>query len=1420
MGPVISSVPGASLQIPAFVNYYIAYSRAHNGAGDENTLEDVRPCGNLDNIPSNDPDIDHDGNLTECTTVSETIAYLGWLLITQNRREDFLALENWTRNNLVRNSPNVRVFGLHPATFWQEAASLTISQRHWTKITLPDRFRDNNMFWRFVPSIPNFNFDGVNYTPAPSRGGILSYQLRWSNETDRGGIYGAPDADLFRAANLIFAYLQGWDRSPEAGNPADQACLTDPNSPHNLFYCDAHAILRDADRAYVRWFEERDASVRPYLFAGDQHVTTGRMNHSYYFPAFFRFIFPVVDPSGPWADLADAYYLSMHEASAARLNIPNNAALPLLPSNFVDFFPHIQNGMVDPNISRYYEAGVFGSGGNHNESDFSWDAARIPLRVAEDLYYSHVICDGNFPLLTTRYLTDPGFSPITFLSQHLSNMQGGYSHSGGTPADSSASEMRLATTATVASFLLYSPDPAIRRNAQQQLTNLNPRAGFWRNTSKYYVQQVIAQALAQADPEGSGVHRLVALVRDRLLTPGQRAEICQGLRPAIHPPAAPVSPAPSLPVYRNNGRPDIISRQLNTVIGWINSYFLEPISQFLGYNPPATTTQTKPLACVAPRETVHGRTLGLTTINRDTLVQRVNFHHLQHVVRAAFTALRGNETTATTASRDAALVRAGRDAALASLSQALVQIRHDEENFGPDDSHRWPTNPHYIWSYLRGAPQTLLDQLTILLSAYSERLMTENRPYPEMRDAIDFCEYLRILFSNDLSDFTNANPYNQAALNLAEAGLRLQIPAEGSDYSASRQVSLDQGRAQAFYRRGIELALQSINGFSNVGQVLTGGYETSRPDYATIYRALLTVADLITRYQAALPPNDQGRIDNHFLNLSNELYRALQNFNEGHPIDINFRDFGSSHSNIFTATGITAPAIDNVQFSWQDLEGAISLNQRRASLSPSQAREMILSMRRMPAEILVRQVGLIPQRQGAQGLDEIFAGLAQLDQAEVILRNLEPAARNYNLSQFASYDRSRAVLQGGGVTLDQPEASIPTLQKTYTYSALAATRGQLLLMLADIITYLLRPQGSGETNDAYEQRKREAFADIAEGRQIIRESHIFSSQSNLLEALDSLGQSIASPPPQPGVRPSLLPSESAQRRSRLSCLSSIIIEEAARQYRAVSSSFSYLYADTQIALAEIGLRTGRSITNEFASFSSLLPLAGAQYPLCDNPSSSVICAMSPRAFRRVQVAYILAQTEVSFANNHHRRFRHIHLDRAQRYLNEVSRLAPSLDNPFPAYFRLQVDLLQADIYFSRARISAAEENRWRQRAITLANGIACQFDPDLRCLTTPTNPYSFAVNTDEAQRERDILGFQPASLLAQVYQSWAISSLSWDYTTRALYWCQEASDYYSRGQRPSYLARILNNGQLKESVDEYIRRNYYLLAAEEVCRVH
>ncbi len=295
-------------------------------------------------------DTDEDGNRSEPVTYSETVAYVMYYAFRMKDQKTFAKVWNWAKNNMQRK----KIKHTYTCTDYRVYSPERGKCKKWDidKKPVPEKLRDHLFAWRALPVGPNNEVAIINFKDPLGK-------------KDYSGINAASD-DLEIAALLYLAYLRKWGKGDE-------------------YYREARAIVKDAWEKYVVKVGNR------YLFyAGDEFSWKGVINPSYFRPAYYRRILPVLDPEHPWHKLIPSSYQVITENVHPGVNLPRSW---LGTSPDVDFVE-----------SRFFP-GVLGR-------IFGRDAYRTLWAVAQDY--------GWWKSKEAKeYLTDCGVGPLCFLRKNL-----------------------------------------------------------------------------------------------------------------------------------------------------------------------------------------------------------------------------------------------------------------------------------------------------------------------------------------------------------------------------------------------------------------------------------------------------------------------------------------------------------------------------------------------------------------------------------------------------------------------------------------------------------------------------------------------------------------------------------------------------------------------------------------------------------------------------------------------------------------------------------------------------------------------------------------------------------------------------------------------------------------------------------------
>jgi endo-1,4-beta-D-glucanase Y len=251
--------------------------------------------------------------------------------------------------------------------------------------------------------------------------------------TAQGGDTSASDADTDIALSLLFAYARWQDHS---------------------YLGDARVIMADI------WSKEViTINGTPYLVADNKETVgtgpTALINPSYLNPAAYK-IFAQFDNSHPWGSLVTSSYSVLNKSIDMQLGSKKSAALP------PDW------------ITINKTTGTLSAATGSNDSNFGFDALRVPYRLALDYEWF------KDPRATS---TEAKLSFLSTQWQANQKLASTYAHDG-TVVDSS--ETPAIYGGTIGYFMLA--DPSIAPNVYQTKMQylFDPDTNTWKETLSYY----------------------------------------------------------------------------------------------------------------------------------------------------------------------------------------------------------------------------------------------------------------------------------------------------------------------------------------------------------------------------------------------------------------------------------------------------------------------------------------------------------------------------------------------------------------------------------------------------------------------------------------------------------------------------------------------------------------------------------------------------------------------------------------------------------------------------------------------------------------------------------------------------------------------------------------------------------------------
>jgi endoglucanase len=249
----------------------------------------------------------------------------------------------------------------------------------------------------------------------------------------QGGYNSASDADIDIALSLIFAYNR-WKKDEYKG--------------------DALAILKDIwDKEVV------EINGVPYLAANNVEKFMSQkviVNPSYFAPYAFR-IFAEVDPDRDWMALVDSSYAVLNEVTSSSLDKSSSAGLP--PDWVV----------IDKKTGEISATGI-----SHLTTNYSFDAIRVPWRIAVDYVWNH-------EPRAKEYLDKLSF--LTKEWEAKGKIAGTYSHDGKVLSDA---EIPAVYGTVIGYFMVSDPKNAEVIYNQKLKSLYNPDTNSWKRLLSYY----------------------------------------------------------------------------------------------------------------------------------------------------------------------------------------------------------------------------------------------------------------------------------------------------------------------------------------------------------------------------------------------------------------------------------------------------------------------------------------------------------------------------------------------------------------------------------------------------------------------------------------------------------------------------------------------------------------------------------------------------------------------------------------------------------------------------------------------------------------------------------------------------------------------------------------------------------------------
>lgn len=362
-------------------------------------------------------DIDGDGDTSERQTFSEGVSYVLLRAVEMNDQKTFARAWSWAKNNMQRKN-------IDKVYYW--------NQEKW--ITPPKK--DNLFCWRYIPSLED------------KKGGVIHYD--WiANDTWRGCFEAASDADVDIAAALAMA--------GEKWNNAD-------------YMNEAKNLLKDIWDGYVK-----KVGSHYYLFGGDQFKSMGEVNPSYMRPAYFKSLFPKIDPSHPWKELYRSSYKVIVESGDITLNGEDGKVN--LPPNWIDVTP----------AERFVDSDIFLSQGGHL---FGWDAFRTLFAVAQDYAWNGTSEARKY--LTDKSGTSKDAGPYAFLKKELDakgEIVGGFDRDGSPAQTAGLDREQFTMYGAYLPFFYYGGDGKASKKIMEILNKMYSEEGYWGDDPKNYYGQ-------------------------------------------------------------------------------------------------------------------------------------------------------------------------------------------------------------------------------------------------------------------------------------------------------------------------------------------------------------------------------------------------------------------------------------------------------------------------------------------------------------------------------------------------------------------------------------------------------------------------------------------------------------------------------------------------------------------------------------------------------------------------------------------------------------------------------------------------------------------------------------------------------------------------------------------------------------------
>jgi len=337
---------------------------------------------------------------------------------------------------------------------------------------------------------------------------------------------------------------------------------------------------------------------------------------------------------------------------------------------------------------------------------------------------------------------------------------------------------------------------------------------------------------------------------------------------------------------------------------------------------------------------------------------------------------------------------------------------------------------HYFSQYLRD-PRTYWENAIILLSAYVQKSLEENRPENMERAMyllVAFRQRMDVQVEVDTADQAGFAPaiYWESMLDLIEAEVRVQTPHQPEE----------------FYLAGIEQTLAAIN---NILSLQYHPILPSLPDYFSIIKGILTLGDLYS--QLAVLSRDE-----RYYAVAQQLYQSVSRlqgpFGTLNPVGLSidltplYDDPGlTSHSDVdlfaesnFGSHAIEASPMEIAEALYYNLENGFII-EGDVPLTETGIYHYLRGV------ALIKEAGLFSARPGVKTLEEIQRQIDQLNEGAAEIRQAAHDSRQNDERNLFFYRMAQLI--EGDLLLAQAdltslggnyEGSITMIEDANTYS--------------------------------------------------------------------------------------------------------------------------------------------------------------------------------------------------------------------------------------------------------------------------------------------------------------------------------------------------------------------------------------------------